>query len=562
MKQSDRPHIVIVAAENGALDGAKVGGMADVIKEIPRPLFDRGLDVTVITPSHGFLQNRHDAVPVSASKFHFAGEQHEANVYELIDNAAAGEKPHPQATTGPRQLILHHALLAADTPGDLYVSDPPDRPFARDASRFACFCAATAAFLENDINQAIDILHLHDWHTGFLSILRRSGQFPGLASIRSVFTIHNLAYQGIRPISDDESSFLAWYPDIEPNRETIGDPRWPWCVNPMAAAIRLSDAVHVVSSSYAEDIQHPDKPEVGVGTGGCGLEKLLADANAENRLSGILNGCHYDATDESGSTRIGWQSLNTMLSTALMSSETNAVIRHPGRALKILEQIPDSGPAPIVTSVGRLTDQKVGLLMEPVAEDTLAIDAVLDGLGTEGLLIMLGSGDPETEQLLTEVAERHDNFLLLLGFSEPIADAMYRSGDLFLMPSTFEPCGISQMLAMRAGQPCLVNSVGGLKDTIKPGVNGFAFTADTRAAQAQALVTCARSCFSRYSSDSYPNWKRFSISASQARFLWRDTVNEYLRRLYAPAINVDRLDQQSTSDTHQRRNENDQRAGV
>jgi len=392
-----------------------------------------------------------------------------------------------------------------------------------------------------------DVLHLHDWHTGFISILRHSGQYPRLADTRTVFTIHNLAYQGIRPISDDVSSFLAWYPDIEPDREIISDPRWPWCVNPMAAAIRLSDAVHVVSRSYAEDIQHPDKAEIGEGTGGCGLEKLLAQAKAENRLFGILNGCHYYAADESGPARVGWQSLKTMLKALLIDSRTSGVIRNPDRALQVLETIPESGPAPIITSVGRLTDQKAGLFLEPVAENGLALDALLDGLGSEGLLIMLGSGDAEIERKLTQIAEHHDNMMLLLGFSEPIADALYRGGDLFLMPSIFEPCGISQMLAMRAGQPCLVQSVGGLKDTVIPGVNGFAFNAGTRPAQARALVTCARACFSRYSSESYPDWKRFSEAASKVRFLWSDTVEKYIRRLYAPAIDPDQLDHPPTS---------------
>lgn len=548
MSNSNRPHVVLLAAENGAIPGGKVGGIADVISEIPAALADAGVDVTVLTPSHGFLHKLPAAQKTRSFDFGFGGHHQSADLYELqeaLTTNRVSKKPTPgnPCRGHVTQLVIDHPIIATDAPGLLYQTDSSDRPFARDATRFACFSSACASLIEQGLDKKVDVIHLHDWHSGFLAILRNSGNFPVLASIRTVFTIHNLAYQGIRPMSDDESSLLAWYPQIDPNRETLGDPRWPWCVNPLAAAIRLADALHVVSPTYANDIQKPDKPELGPGTGGCGLEQLLIDAKSERRLFGILNGCDYQY-DEPGIDpwqRIPWSALKETLQQSIKALDSSSQSKSMRRAASVLAMTADTGPAPIVTSIGRLTDQKVGLLVESVDDDSLAIDALLRSLGNQALLVMLGSGDPVIEETLQAVAERHDNFLLILGFSEQLADALYRGGDLFLMPSTFEPCGLSQILAMRAGQPCLVHSVGGLKDTVTPGVNGFAFTADTRGAQANALVTCANKSFQRYNSDTYPDWKRLCEAAKSTRFEWKSTIEAYLRHLYSPAINVEQL---------------------
>lgn len=548
MTPPHRPHVVLVAAENGALAGAKVGGVADVILEVPRALATSAIDVTVLTPSHGFLHESNDAERLTTIDFDFAGRTHTATLY-LATATAPGETSGGDGQI--RQLIVDHPILATDEKGKLYLADPSDRPFARDSTRFACFCAACAAIINHGpgLERDVDVLHLHDWHTGYLAILRHSGLFPKLAGIRTVFTIHNLAFQGVRPIRDDESSFLAWFHDIEPNADIIGDPRWPWCVNPLAAAVRLCDAIHVVSPSYAQEIQRPDNVEAGPGTGGCGLEQLLIDANAQRRLSGILNGCHYHDKDDNknadpradSASRLNWATLRSMLRKAVDQQLVGDADGARARIDQVLSNIATTGPAPIVTSVGRIADQKTGLLLQNVDGDMLAIDALLHALGAQGLLIMLGSGDSEMESALGAVAMRHDNFLFLRGFSETLADALYRSGDLFLMPSTFEPCGISQMLAMRAGQPCLVHSVGGLKDTVRHRVNGFAFGADTRATQAKAMVDAADACFTRYRNGSYQDWQRLSQAARAARFEWSETIDQYISKLYAPSITRQKL---------------------
>ena len=153
---------------------------------------------------------------------------------------------------------------------------------------------------------AVDCLHLHDWQTGFLFALREfHPDFAFLRGIRTAFTIHNLAYQGVRPLAGDDSSLHAWFPDLagvdwcrrshaEHGDAVLRDPRWPECVNPMLAAIRLADAVHVVSPTYAKEVVLPNDDAIGR-RGGEGLHDDMKRAADASRLHGILNGCEYPA---------------------------------------------------------------------------------------------------------------------------------------------------------------------------------------------------------------------------------------------------------------------------
>jgi len=127
----------------------------------------------------------------------------------------------------------------------------------------------------------------------------------------------------------------------------------------------------------------------------------------------------------------------------------------------------------------------------------------------------------------------HKNFLFLQGFSEELADSLYRGGDLFLMPSSFEPCGISQMLAMRGSTPCIVHHVGGLKDTVKHGVNGFAFKGSSAQKQSDAMLQAtAEACDLVRAGDM--RWQDIKEAAAAARFSWDDAISSYLKKLYTP----------------------------
>ena len=184
----------------------------------------------------------------------------------------------------------------------------------------------------------------------------------------------------------------------------------------------------------------------------------------------------------------------------------------------------------LYTSVGRLTDQKVLLLRQIMLNGQSALDNLLHQLSGRGRLILLGSGDPALEQFLLEVAGRHENFIFLRGFSISLSEQIYRAGDLFLMPSSFEPCGISQMLAMRAGQPCLVHAVGGLADTVRDGETGFSFSANSLHDQCQAMLDTSERALALFQQPD--RWQSLCAAAAAERFLWSDSAKQYEEALY------------------------------
>ena len=396
-------------------------------------------------------------------------------------------------------------------------------------TKFAFFSAAVATYICS-LERRPDVVHLHDWHAGMYCALRRyAPRFAMLQTIRTVFTIHNLAMQGIRPLDGHESSLRAWFPDMAYELAGVVDPRYADCVNPMATAIRLADRLSTVSPTYAAEILRANDPSLGF-HGGEGLEHDLQVAEAEGRLTGILNGCTYPKRDR---RRPGWRRiLKTIRSEVESWQELGGDADGIQQAtLDRLEGLPKRRPASLLTSIGRLTSQKAELFLEDPGVGRTALESILAGLGADGVLIMLGSGDPRLQQEMAAIAARHRNFLFVCGYAEGFTGLLYKAGDLFLMPSSFEPCGISQMLAMREGQPCVVHAVGGLKDTVRHGVDGFTFAGGSTAEQAQYFIDSVRFALTMKAGDP-DRWLRIRERAAAARFTWDDAAERYIGGLY------------------------------
>jgi starch synthase len=200
-------------------------------------------------------------------------------------------------------------------------------------------------------------------------------------------------------------------------------------------------------------------------------------------------------------------------------------------ALARLDALPKRRPLHVLTSIGRIVAQKMRLFLEPLADGRSALEHILDNLGRQGVLLMLGSGERDYEERLARIAADHANFVFLRGYAEELGNLLYQGGDLFLMPSSFEPCGISQMLAMRAGQPCVVHGVGGLHDTVESGVTGFVFAGATQSEQAAAFVGCVdRALALRHD---HPNqWQKIKEQAAARRFDWTTSARQYIGQLY------------------------------
>ncbi|MBE0457913.1 glycogen/starch synthase [Pseudoalteromonas sp. KG3] len=511
-------HVLMVAAENDALPNAKVGGVADVLRDCPKALVEQGLTVDVVIPDYGF--SALERIQLGTVEVPFAGSIHSVQVWQVY----VGQQQ-------VRQIVLSHSLFSQHN-GDVYCNDDGDRPFATDATKFALFNASVCEALLQGVITRPDVLHLHDWHSACVAVLLKFDQrFASFSSLRTVYTVHNIALQGIRPFKGDDSSLEAWFPSLSYNGELLCDPRYPHCFNPMRSAINLVDKIHLVSPSYAQEVLQASQPHNGY-FGGEGLEQDLKQASAKNKLVGILNGCEYNTDKQLASSQLS--DLYAAIDQALfawMAKEVNLqssyYIAHQ-RLLKFSTQ-PMSGP--LVTSVGRLTDQKALLLRQPY-QNQQVLDQLCQKLAEQqGRMIILGSGDPLLENTFTAAMARNSNLLFLKGYGNNVGDLLYELGDLFLMPSSFEPCGISQMLAMRAGQPCLVHQVGGLKDTIADLENGFSFSGDTLQMQSEALLNCFEKALTLRQEQ--PNqWQQIVSNAKAARFTWSQVATDYLSKLY------------------------------
>ena len=487
---------------------------------MPAALVDAGWEVTVATPAYGMFHDLPGAKSLGTVDIEFRGMTTAVEIFDV-----------PGSVPRVRNIAFEHANLSPQGRGQVYCSDEPARPFAADANKFAFFCTAAAAWIDQ-LEALPDVVHLHDWHAAYYCLLREYGQyFERLRRTRTVFTIHNLSYQGIRPISGDESALESWFPDLRYTYSAIRDPAYADCFNPMANAIRLADIVSTVSPTYATEICRPSNHELGF-IGGEGLEQELENARDSGRLVGILNGCQYNGLI---GRRPGWQRILSLASDQVaVWRAADISVRAHKVAGETLQALPKRRPTHVLTSIGRLVRQKVSLFLEEMPNGQTALECILEELGSTGILILLGSGEPVYEQRLLGIAERANNLLFLRGYSESLADPLYRSGDLFLMPSSFEPCGISQMLAMRATQPCVVHGVGGLKDTVENNRSGFVFAGQTPQQQAENFVATVRRALT-LKTDKNDEWQKICIRAASARFSWAKSAQQTIEQLYDTA---------------------------
>jgi len=529
-------HICMFAAENDVIPGAKVGGIGDVLRDIPRALANEKTRVTVVIPAYGAFHELPSAMPVGAFTTQFRGATERVELFEV----SAGRDPNV------RYLVMHHPLFAVGGKGAVYCDDDADSPFATDASKFALFSVAGLSAITSGNIDPVDVLHLHDWHSALaLALIRFDAAFESLKDVRTVFSIHNLALQGIRPFTQNLSSFEAWYPHLHYEASYLADPRWPHCVNPLAGAIRLADKVHTVSPTYAREVLLPNEPERGF-HGGEGLEADLQQAAGQGRLVGIINGIYYPPAKES---QLSWPELTRQLSDELLrlisrQNQLRAVdyVCHQ----RIMAEASRKRPSHIVTSVGRLTEQKMALLLSPahtgpahtVSTHTglarsgrTALESILESMTERGVFLLMGSGDTALEEQCKQIAARFPHFIFINQYSVKLANLLFANGDLFLMPSSFEPCGISQMLAMKEGQPCLAHSVGGLRDTIDDGVDGFLFEAETIDDQVDALVFRINEIL--LLREKKPDgFMRIAATARKKRFEWSTSALRYHSELY------------------------------
>jgi len=494
-----------------------VGGVADVVHDLPIALTRARWAATVVTPSYGAFHRLDGAERLGSVTVPFRGRDEQVGVYDVPGNNGS-----------VRNVVLEHEEFAPQGPGRIYCRDDDGSPFATDANKFALFGAALARWIV-ELEEQPDVVHLHDWHMGFYFVLREfDPRLDALRQLRTVFSIHNLAYQGVRPFAGDASSLESWYPGLRVDIATIRDRRYPDCVNPMAAAIRLADHVSTVSPTYAREICRPSDHAHGF-FGGEGLESDLQAVATTGRLAGILNGCEYP---RQRGRKPAWAKLLQMLQQQAEDWMENGTHRDiHALAAERIAALPKKRPRHVMVSIGRLVSQKASLFLHRMPDRRTALEHLLHDLGPQDLLILLGSGEPQLERQMFDVARHSSNLIFLRGYSETLADPLYRSGDLFLMPSSFEPCGISQMLAMRVGVPCVVHGVGGLRDTVENGVTGFVFDGHSPFDQAVNFIGTVQQALQYRASDA-EGYKTMCQTAAARRFDWASSARQTIEELY------------------------------
>jgi starch synthase len=428
--QRGAPLRVLFVASEG-VPYVKTGGLADVIGALPRALTRLGHDVRVILPRYKAIDADRWHLRVAAAGIPVPINQETEAVDVLEAPSCDGVQ-----------------VLFIDAPR--YFQREKVYGYPDDGERFILFCRAALEYTRV-IDWMPDILHCHDWHTGIIPNWTKTlyRDDPHFIKTAAVFTIHNLAYQGIFGYRILEVAGVAaegfLYPEI---------PELANVVDLMGRGIVFADVISTVSPRYAREILTPDFGER--------LDPLLRDRR--DRLYGILNGVDTQEYDPATDTRIA------------SPFDAFALERRPSNKRALQEQmgLPIAPHTPLIGIISRLTDQKGFDLLDQVAIPLLEQSIQL---------VVAGTGDQHYHRLFQQLAERYPRQVAVnLTFSTEISQPIYAGSDMLLMPSRFEPCGLTQMLAMRYGCIPIVHRTGGLADTVheldpaRNAGNGFVFS--------------------------------------------------------------------------------------
>jgi starch synthase len=468
--------ILMVASE--AVPFAKTGGLADVAGALPRALVRLGHHVDVVIPRYrgvtaGAVVRR---LPVS------------------VGATTLDTNFHAVRSDGVTMVFVEHAgYFDRD-----YLYGLADRDYADNAERFA-FLSQSALNWAASHDEPFDIVHAHDWQAGLVPVLIgqmfRAHTLP--KRLPTVFTIHNLAYQGIFDASWLPRLGLPWDLMRMDAMEYWGR------ISYLKAGVVFSRMVTTVSPRYAEEIQTPE-----FGFGFDGILRHRADD-----LVGILNGIDYDQWDPARD-----QHLPEPFSASNLEGKAASK-----RAVLDAFQVPRNDEVearPLVGLVARLVDQKGFDLLAGIADELPRLGATF---------VLLGTGERRYEDLWLGLAARYpDRIGVRIGFDESLAHLVEGGADIFLMPSRFEPCGLNQMYSLRYGTVPLVRATGGLYDTVQnfdPSTGaGTGFTFDEYSPQ--ALLGTLRWALGVFTDGR--TWRRIQLAGMQHDNSWDASARRYV----------------------------------
>jgi starch synthase len=479
--------VKILLATSEAVPFAKTGGLADVCGALPGELARLGHEVTLIMPA--YRQVFQAGLPIETT--------------EVALNVPVGQK------------MVTGRLLRGELPGSkvpvyfveqaqyfdrdhIYGSNSQD--YRDNCERYVFFCRAVMETIRH-LHLPVDVLHVHDWQTGlipaYLKILYRNQ--PGFENIATLLTIHNLAYQGTFWHWDMLLTGLDWKYFNWRQMEFFGS------LNLLKTGLVFADSINTVSPRYAEEIQTAPL--------GSGLEGVLQHRRAS--LSGILNGVDYKQWDPA---------IDPHLPTHYGPQDVRKGKAANKAALQAELGLPRETTAPLLAFVGRLVEQKgVDLVAQTLQEWMLT---------SRAQWVILGTGDAKLQEQLLLLAQRYPQKISVqLQFSDPLAHRIEAGADIFLMPSRFEPCGLSQMYSLKYGTIPVVRVTGGLADTIVDTTeetlaagtaNGFTF----HEASPHALSAALKRAVAYHARPDA--WLRLMTQAMNEDFSWTWSAQKYV----------------------------------
>ncbi|MEM8866102.1 MAG: glycogen synthase GlgA [Planctomycetota bacterium] len=477
----------ILFATTEAAPFCKTGGLGDVCGALPIELANLGQNPTVILP--GFRHALESGQPIESTGIRF-----EAPIGRKL---VGGEflRSHLPGSDVPVYLVKQDDYFYRD---ELYRDG--DRDYHDNCERFVFFGRAVLEAVKK-LDLQTELLHCHDWQTGLLPAYLKTiyAGRPPYDSIATLFTIHNLAYQGSFWHWDMELTGVGWEHFNWQAMEFFGQ------LNFMKSGLTFADTLSTVSPRYAEEIKSPPMS--------CGMEGVLEHRAGD--LFGVLNGVDYTQWNPEIDTHIAanygpdnWR-------------EGKAACK---AALQAEMGLPTNPDLPILASVGRLADQKgFDLIADILPRWAKQMDAQW---------VLLGTGDQKYHDLLSQLAREYpERVAVKLGFSNELAHRIEAGADMFLMPSRYEPCGLNQMYSLKYGTPPIVRETGGLADTITDAndqtladgtANGYSF-AD---ASAYALTMAIDRACQAYRDP--PVWNQIVQTGMRQDWSWARSARRYV----------------------------------
>lgn len=489
LKKNRKLKILIVASE--VVPFAKTGGLADVTGALPKAIKKSGHDVRVVLPKYKCI---------SDEKFNIQDTGKGVIIdIALVKHTGIIKESVIPGTDIPVYFIDNNEFFNRE---ELYRT--PYGEYRDNPERFIFFSRAVIEML-NEINFIPDVIHCNDWHTGlipvYLKTIYKNTNNGIYDNIATVYTIHNISYQGYADKEKLSHAALPWDLFTMEKLEFYGG------INFMKGGIVFSDIINTVSSNYKKETETPEF--------GYNLDGVLRSRNKD--YFGVINGVDYEIWNPSIDQDI---EINYNIENLHLKEEIKkTLVKDIG--LKYIENVP------LFCVITRLDGQKGIDFIISIMDEILKMNLQF---------VILGTGDKWYHDILYDFKNRYPEKLSVhLQFDNKLAHRIYAGADIFLMPSYFEPCGLGQLIALKYGTVPVVRAIGGLKDTVqqfnfktKQG-NGFLFSGNNP----QDLLQIIRIVIDTYKNKSV--WQRLMINGMKENFSWEHSAQEYVK-LYFKAI--------------------------